>query len=459
MRRSGALTHRRRLAQATNLARATNSLRTALTRRDWLALLAWMGLGIAGGYLLLWFSIRVFLEPLMVSESSMRIAKNVLLVEEVLKQVSIKDLPSGMIIREDPIQATAARRGLSRFDQLLQESLIKDRGLNRTILPDSAPLIDPLGGHWVRLNASSNQPALWLYQADRLSSSLWFMAPLRAFTLALGMLAGIVLYLRQHLIKPIASITASLPDGSNHRTKLIAEEGMTPVRSLCVNVNRLLERINANEDERRSFIRGLVHDLSSPTTRLGLKLEQLELDDQGRHQALLASMNNDLEQLSSLVDQLRRIASDESLKGVQQEAALDDLCKRISDRYHKDDIAIKVPRILVRLDVAGLERAICNLLDNALEYGKPPVRIQAKRTRHSLLISVDDRGQGIASPTLLTMPHQSRSNDRQRVRHQGLGLQIVEAFCAQHNGEMKLSDSAQGGLRVQLVLPASVLVP
>lgn len=445
-------------ARGPGAARGSDAARTALSRRDWLALLAWMGAGIAAGYLVLGLSIRLFLEPLMVSESSLRIAKNVLLVEEVLKQLSISELPSGMIIREGPAPGPLAGRGLSRFDQLLQQSLIRERELQRTILPDSPPLVDPLGGHWVRLNTANNRQSLWLYQADRLSSSLWFMAPLRAFTLALGMMAGIVLYLRQHLIRPISTITASLPDGSNHRTNLIAEEGMTPVRSLCVNVNRLLERINANEDERRSFIRGLVHDLSSPTTRLGLKLEQLDLEDQGRHGPLLASMGHDLDQLSDLVEQLRSIASDQTLPTDQQEAALDDLCRRISDRYRRDEILIRVPRILVRLDVSGLERSLGNLLDNALEYGQPPVAIEARRTRNGLVISVDDHGRGMATPTLLTMPHHSRSSDRQRMRHQGLGLRIVEAFCSRHGGEMKLSRSALGGLRVRLLLPAAVLV-
>jgi len=435
----------------------SDTARTALSRRDWLALLAWMGAGIAAGYLVLGLSIRLFLEPLMVSESSLRIAKNVLLVEEVLKRLSISELPSGMIIRNGPSPGSQAGQGLGRFDRLLQESLIRERRLQRRIIPDSPPLIDPLGGHWVRLNTATNRQSLWLYQADRLSSSLWFMAPLRAFTLALGMTAGIVLYLRQQLIRPVRTITASLPDGSNHRTKLIAEEGMTPVRSLCVNVNRLLERINANEEEQRSFIRGLVHDLSSPTTRLGLKLEQLELEDQGRHGPLVASMGHDLNQLSNLVEQLRSIASEQTLPTNQQEAALDDLCSRIGDRYGRDEIQIRVPRLLVQLDVSGLERALANLLDNALEYGRPPVTIEACATTQGLVISVDDHGRGIATPTLLTMPHHSRSSDRQRMRHQGLGLRIVEAFCSRHGGEMKLSRSPLGGLRVRLLLPATVL--
>lgn len=429
-----------------------------LARKDWLFLIFYLAIGVASSFLLLQLLVWLLLEPLMISESSLRIAKNVILVEEVLQRLSIKELPSGLIIERSAGPPTGSSENLNRFDHQLRDSLIKDRGINRLIARDVPPLTDPLGGHWIRLNKTEAGKSLWIYQPDRLSSSLWFMGPLRAIALMLGMMGGVLLFLRSQLIVPVAKISAALPSGSNRRTKLIAETGMLPVQSLCVGVNRLLERINANETDRRNLIRGLVHDFSGPTTRLILRVEQLGIDLKGQHAPVVESILGDLSHLKSLAQQLRLLAETGALESQPEEAALDDLCQRIADRYDRGHLHVEVPRILVFLEVNSLERAISNLLDNALEYGRPPVLLMAEQRRHGLLIRVEDHGEGIASPTLLTMPHQSRRSDRERRRHQGLGLAIVDAFCVQHDGELQLSRSSLGGLKAELILPPSVLL-
>jgi two-component system osmolarity sensor histidine kinase EnvZ len=429
-----------------------------LARKDWMFLIFYLTAGIISSFLILQLLVWLLLEPLMISESSLRIAKNVILVEEVLKRLDPDELPTGLIIERSAGAPAGSSNNLNRFDRHLRDSLIKERGIDRLIARDIPPFRDPLGGHWIRLNKTEKGKSLWIYQPDRLSSSLWFMGPLRAIALILGMMGGVLLFLRSQLILPVAKISASLPNGSNRRTKLIAETGMLPVQSLCVGVNRLLERINANENDRRTLIRGLVHDFSGPTTRLILRVEQLGIDLRGQHGPVLDSILGDLSHLKSLAQQLRLLAETGALENQPEEASLDDLCHRIADRYDRKNVLVNVPRILVFLEVNSLERAISNLLDNALEYGRPPVQLTAEQRRNGLLICVDDHGEGIASPTSLTMPHQSRCNDRERRRHQGLGLAIVDAFCVQHDGELLLSRSPLGGLRAELVLPPSVLL-
>jgi two-component system osmolarity sensor histidine kinase EnvZ len=431
--------------------------RIRLASRDLASLTLYILLGVIFSTGALQLGKRFFLEPLMVAESSLRIAKNVILVEEVLRRLDVEELPTGLIVRaaaDHPVGSTLA---LNRFDRLLQDSLMNERGIKRKLARDIPPLIDPLGGHWIQLETKDGRRKLWIYQPDRLSSSLWFMGPLRVLVLAAGMMAGVLMFLQNQLIWPITKISISLPSGANRKAKLIAEEGVMPVRHLCMGVNRLLERINANEQDRCNLLRGLVHDFSGPTTRLILRVEQLgaELDE---NPALLESILSDLNHLKNLAEQLRILADAESLCLYREEAALDDLCHRISDRYDFNNIIVQVPRILIRADIKALERALSNLLDNAIEYGAPPVRITANQDREHLFIRIDDHGTGISTPTLLTMPHCSRQGDRERRRHQGLGLAIVEAFCAQHEGELRLSKSPHGGLRAELILPAHLVL-
>jgi two-component system osmolarity sensor histidine kinase EnvZ len=103
----------------------------------------------------------------------------------------------------------------------------------------------------------------------------------------------------------------------------------------------------------------------------------------------------------------------------------------------------------------SLQRSLTNLLDNALEHGRPPVRVSAacRPGEGWLQIAVEDHGDGLRTLNVLQLPRIPHADDRQRRRHFGLGLAIVERFCLDHGGELALMPSPLGGLRVELRLP------
>ena len=74
------------------------------------------------------------------------------------------------------------------------------------------------------------------------------------------------------------------------------------------------------------------------------------------------------------------------------------------------------------------------------------MRISAQRQGGTLLLRVEDHGNGLVTPTQLTMTTPPAANDRQRRRHRGLGLEIVDRFCRDHGGRLLLQPSRQGGL-------------
>ena len=217
---------------------------------------------------------------------------------------------------------------------------------------------------------------------------------------------------------------------------LLAEQGIAPIRNLSLHINRLLH--------------GLTHDLG------GLRTEILCERLSGENGELSQAMALDLEQLRELTDQLALLGEQELPAERRQPCALDDLCGRIVASHPSRLIKLRLPRLLVNLDPEGLQRALSNLIDNALEYGAPPVELSAVRRGSDLLLRVDDHGAGIPSETLLAIPGPSRSNDRQRQRHRGLGLAIVERFCVDHQGRLRLLEAPGGGLRAELQLPVLV---
>jgi len=436
--------------------------RTRLAARDWLLLLASLVMGASAGSLGLLLVLRLLLEPSIVEEAALRLSKHVQLVEQVLQQVQPDDLPDGVLVRRQQQLPPPDPAPLPRFDRLVQASMRSEYALARDLRRDQPPLQDVWGGHWVRLQSPWGRDgnALWLYHSQRLSNSLWYLPLLRILAILIGTLAGLVVFLRRWVERPLSSLLRQLEgQGGATSLALLPEQGIRPLHLLSVQINRLLERINNTARARRELLQGLTHDLGGPHGRLMLRTELLCEQLHGETGQLAEAMARDLELLRSLTNQLALLGEQDLPAASRQCCALDDLCGRIVASQPAGMVQLDVPRILVRLNPEGLERALNNLIDNALEHGKPPVELSARQRGPDLLLRVDDHGPGIPTDTLLAMPGPSRSNDRQRQRHRGLGLAIVERFCFDHQGRLALLEAPGGGLRAELQLPVIEKAP
>ena len=104
---------------------------------------------------------------------------------------------------------------------------------------------------------------------------------------------------------------------------------------------------------------------------------------------------------------------------------------------------------------AALKRALTNLIDNAVKYGKT-ARIAIDATPTAIEITIDDEGPGIPESELKRVlepfyrVEQSRSRETGGV---GLGLAIALSAVQAHGGELTLSNRPTGGLRARISLP------
>jgi len=433
-----------------------------LDRRDWIDLLSCLAAGIGVSFGLLLVLMRTVLEPQLVEESVRRINRNVRLVEEVLTRIPVEALPKGVVVRSELPSPENKAQPLSAFDREVMNELHRREVLVREIRRDRPPLEDPWGGYWIQLRQPDrHSPPLWLYQPERLSSlSVWYLPILRSLALLLGTGAGIVLFLRRQVELPFRRVMAAIPDTSLPPLHLLPERGVAPMRTLTLRINRLLERLNGVAADRRGLLRGLAHDLGGPQARLMLQAETLQESLEGAPRQVVDSMLEELRQLAAITAQLGVLADQEIPEDIHEPIALDDFCRRLVDSYPANErLVLAVPRMFLFIDLLGLERSLCNLIDNALEYGRPPVTLSALRQGSSLRILVEDRGDGLRSPTLLTMPSSSRADDRQRQRHQGLGLLLVDRFCRSQGGRLLLRRCEAGGLRAEMILQPTLTNP
>ena len=191
-----------------------------------------------------------------------------------------------------------------------------------------------------------------------------------------------------------------------------------------------------------------------------------DADSPDERRRLQTMMNDDLEELDSLVDsslvysRFERELPEPHLTRVDFEAWLNEKVDAIrilgrSLELHVDCAALP-PGQLVELDQKSMPYALTNLLRNAIKYTKSRIVISAEVKGNHIFVHVDDDGLGIAKAdrqrVFKAFARLDRSRDRATGGH-GLGLAIVRLILEQHGGTAVAEASPLGGARFTLSWP------
>lgn len=112
----------------------------------------------------------------------------------------------------------------------------------------------------------------------------------------------------------------------------------------------------------------------------------------------------------------------------------------------------------LKADKLLLERAIMNVISNALDYSPPQgtIYVTTQKVDHFLHISITDEGTGFTSEAIHHAQEQFFMGDKSRTSnmHFGMGLYITNSIIKQHNGQLILSNSKKtGGAQVIIKIP------
>jgi signal transduction histidine kinase len=235
----------------------------------------------------------------------------------------------------------------------------------------------------------------------------------------------------------------------------LPESGPDEIRALARALNRSRSRITALIDDRTRTLAAIGHDLRTPITRLRLRSEFIEDTTQREH------MLRDLDQMRSMLDAVLSFLRDghnrEAKTRIDLASALHSIADQFADLGHC--VCYQGPEhaeALARPD--DLHRAVTNLIDNAVRYGKQTiVRLDASPQR--LVIEVEDDGPGIPDTRKARVIEPFVRGDDARNMNEasgfGLGLSIARAIAQSHGGELSLHDRAPHGLIVRMTLPRS----
>lgn len=236
---------------------------------------------------------------------------------------------------------------------------------------------------------------------------------------------------------------------------------------------------------RREGVSNLSHDLRSPLTATTACLETLDArwtgdptrDDDRRLVAVALRNTHNAARLVQSLGDLARL--DEPAFRLNTEVLdlgelLDDVVMRFAERAHRQGVRLQVsepsalpaPPVLAAVDIELFERALANLLDNALKFSNAGsvINLSASPLRgehgDAVQVKVRDHGPGIAAqdiPHLFDRFYQSRTSVAPATGEggKGLGLAIVKRIVDLHGGRLRVSSELHRGTEVVIELPAA----
>jgi hypothetical protein len=307
-------------------------------------------------------------------------------------------------------------------------------------------------GDWLNVSAVVLPPQPW--------HSPGFLA---AFVLMTVVAAALTIWAVRRLTAPVRTLAAAAEAlGRDVNAPPLPEQGPLEVATAAAAFNTMAARIRRFVEDRTELLTAIGHDLRTPITRLKLRAEFMEDEEQR------AKMLGDLEELESMVS--ATLAFGRDARGSEAVTALDlaELLRTILDEAGDAAPAAAErleyqgpPHWTVRARPLALKRALTNLVSNAVQYGNsarvrllPPASVGAAGA--VVTMEIEDQGPGL-SPSELERVfepfHRGEPSRNRETGGVGLGLPIARNILRAHGGDVVLANRALGGLKATVTLP------
>ena len=272
-------------------------------------------------------------------------------------------------------------------------------------------------------------------------------------------LALLSLWATRALTAPLAGLAAAAEAfGTAEEPPPLPKRGPEEVLALARALDRMRTRLLRLLDDRTQMLAAISHDLRTPITRLRLRAEFIE-DERAREMTL-----RDLDQMNGLVESaLSYVRDGQGAPGEGQTTLIDlaSVVQTVCDGFSDVGAAVSLERtrhVLVRGRPDDLQRAITNLVDNAVKYGGGArLSMEPAGQGNDVAVEVVDDGPGIPDAERSAMLQPFVRGDRARNLDSasgfGLGLSIVLAIVEGHGGRLTLENRPGGGFCARIELP------
>jgi signal transduction histidine kinase len=298
------------------------------------------------------------------------------------------------------------------------------------------------------LNLTIRMPAPRPWHSDN------FLVAFLAMSLAAALMTW---WAVRRLTRPVTDLAAAAERlGRGVNAPPLPENGPREVATAAAAFNTMARNIRRFVADRTQMLAAISHDLRTPITRLRLRAEFLEDDEQR------AKMLADLAEMEAMIAATLTFARDDAANEPAGAVDLASLVRTVLDEAgdaapeRAAAIAYEGPEHLVlQLRPVAMKRALANLVGNALKYGDA-ARLRLEQRDRGAVLTVDDDGPGIpeTEQEAVFQPfHRVEASRNRETGGTGLGLTIARSILRAHGGEVTLANREGGGLRVVARLP------
>lgn len=266
----------------------------------------------------------------------------------------------------------------------------------------------------------------------------------------------------RHLLKPVRELTKGverLRQGDLNvemRTRRSDELGR-----LMTSFNEMAEAVRERIRARDQLLLDVSHEIRSPLTRMRVALEMMP------DGAAKASVIEDIEETEAMIAELLETERLDSPHGGLSLASVDlaglvrDVVEERLGQAPGIEVEGAVEPLVGEADSERVRAALGNLVTNALRHSEPdgpPVRVALERENGQAVVTVRDRGEGIAEEDLARIFEPFYRVDRSRSKETGgygIGLSLVKRIVEAHGGTIGVESRVGEGTRIRVSLPVS----
>ncbi len=302
-----------------------------------------------------------------------------------------------------------------------------------------------------------------LVSLDSTLQSLWLV-------IALSGVAGILattataLWVAQAALAPVRRLSTAVKNVTQtDQLNPIRIYGRDDLGELTQSFNQMLKSLQTSREQQRQLIADAGHELRTPLTSMRTNIELLVADDksgmlpEGARSEILDDVSAQLGEFSALVGDLVALTRDDHLQREPERLDLAEVTEaalaRAERRGPNITFHVALESVPILGDASTLERAITNLLDNAVKFSPSDGDIWVSLTEDGVLTIVDS-GPGIADEDLPHIFDRFYRSDRARnTPGTGLGLAIVAHTVGVHGGTVRAGNQRDGGAKFTMRLP------
>jgi two-component system sensor histidine kinase MprB len=323
-----------------------------------------------------------------------------------------------------------------------------------------------IGGVAVRELVAPTDPVGAVLTIAPLQPTRHALARIRLWILLVGgagitLAAALAAAVATAALRPVRRLTAAAENvaATGSLSERVEVSGDDELGRLATRFNEMLGALETSVGAQRRLVADASHELRTPLTAARTNVELLRegklSDEEARHALEEASV--ELAALTKLVSDLVELARGVERKLRIEEVQLDDLVAGIVERTQVRAPQVRFVTALspthVRADPVLLERAVSNLLDNAVKYSPEGAPVEVTVRGGEVIVA--DRGPGIAAEDLpRVFDRFYRAAAARSKPGSGLGLAIVREAAEAHGGTAS-AESTAAGARFKLALPTT----